>query len=714
MMKKIITLLLILLVFKIGKAQTFVTIPDPNFVSWLQTNFPTAMIGNQMDITNTQITTRFSINLSNQSISNLTGIQYFTSLIDLKLNNCSTTLIPSLPNNLKYFECNNNLLTSLPSLPSSLLNIKCSYNQITVLPILPPSLINLYCNNNQISTLPFLPLSLKELDCSYNLLNSLPNLPTALLKFDCSFNNISCFPFFPDIDSIIGPAGPISYINISNNPFTCLPNYVPGMDSITLTYPLCVTGNTLTNPNGCSSAEGITGVVFADTNLSCTQNPIELLLPNIPIKIYDNSNNYLGMTNTIINGSYYFGKQIGTYNVVLDTLYKPYTSQCINPGLDSLVTISPLISMVDSVDFAVNCKPGFDVGIQSIARNGFAFPGQTHTLTIVAGDMSHWYNLNCASGLSGTLSFSVSGPVTFLNPAPGSLIPTVVGNLFTYNISDFGFINNLSDFKLIFTTDTIAQGGDLICITATINPIIGDNQTSNNTYQFCYSVLNSCDPNIKEVYPVSVQNGFQDWLTYSIYFQNIGNAPAINIKLTDTLDSNLNPETLEIINYSHNNQIDLIGNVLKISFPSIYLQDSLSNPLSSIGFIQYRIKPKTSWTTPDTINNKAYIYFDYNSPIVTNSAKTFFENTSGINDNITFLDNTIQISPNPSAGMITIKNNYVMKNITIYNVSGQIIISETCDKKLKEINLEDLSNGIYFIRISYLDGFITTKKIIKQ
>ena len=44
------------------------------------------------------------------------------------------------------------------------------------------------------------------------------------------------------------------------------------MDTVTLNYPLCVTGNTITNPNGCISAEGITGIVFNDQNSDCIKN----------------------------------------------------------------------------------------------------------------------------------------------------------------------------------------------------------------------------------------------------------------------------------------------------------------------------------------------------------------------------------------------------------------------------------------------------------
>jgi uncharacterized repeat protein (TIGR01451 family) len=70
-----------------------------------------------------------------------------------------------------------------------------------------------------------------------------------------------------------------------------------------------------------------------------------------------------------------------------------------------------------------------------------------------------------------------------------------------------------------------------------INPTPLDGDTSNNVYDFCYKVVNSYDPNMKEVYPVNVLPGYDDWFTYTIHFQNTGNAPAFNIRLRDTLDA---------------------------------------------------------------------------------------------------------------------------------------------------------------------------------
>lgn len=214
-------LILLFVGFCLNIEAQFVTIPDANFVTWLQTNIPSAMSGNQMDTTSSAVTTCHSINVSGQLIADITGVQYFDSLTHL--------------------DCSVNHLTNLPVLPSTLQYLDCSVDSIT--------------------SLPALPNSLQELICYSNYLQSLPTLPTSLQGLSCGYNNISCFPSFPSS---------ITRVILSPNPFNCLPNYTAGMDSATLSMPLCAAGNS----NGCaistSCAPGISFFLSKDASIPNT------------------------------------------------------------------------------------------------------------------------------------------------------------------------------------------------------------------------------------------------------------------------------------------------------------------------------------------------------------------------------------------------------------------------------------------------------------
>ncbi|MDO9185394.1 MAG: T9SS type A sorting domain-containing protein [Bacteroidia bacterium] len=760
-MKTKITLICLLIAMNFAsKAQNYVTIPDTNFVAYLQTNFPTCMNGNLMDTTCAAIQNNTSVSVNGMNISDLTGIQYFTSLTILYCNTNQLTSLPPLPDSLQAFYCGSNQLSSLPALPSSLIYLHCAYsqltslpslpsslqylncsgnqltnlpalsnmlaelecssNQLTSLPTLPASLFNLFCPNNQLTSLPSLPNSVSYLNCSGNQLTSLPSLPNSLTKLYCSSNqlttlptlpsaltslvcnnnNISCFPKFPStlIDT--------NFFSITSNPFTCLPNYVPVMNSGTLAYPLCVTGDSLNNTLGCPSALGIVGYTYKDNNTNCIRGPSDLILANIPIILYDNINSLLSQAYSLENGIYNFSASVATYLAKIDTAGMPFTVQCAYPGIDSTVTLTNGNPLATDINFAITCKLGFDVGVQSVFQSGSVFPGQQHELSVVAGDMSQWYNLNCANGISGQVQITVTGPVTYTGIALGALTPTITGNVFTYTIADFGTINNAQDFGLLFTTDTTAQAGDQICVNVTVTPINGDNNISNNNYQFCYQVINSYDPNLKEVYPVNVLPGYQDWFTYTIHFQNTGTAPAFNIRLVDTLSNNLDMETFQIINYSHHNTISIQNKILTVRFPNIMLPDSTSNLESSKGFVQYRVKPKPSLPLGTQIQNTAYIYFDYNPPIVTNTTINEYTQTASIKEIQT--NASISVYPNPGNGKfkIQIDNGHDNYQLSIYNILGEKIYTSPLTPLSNwrgaggEVDLSQQPNGIYIVRVN--------------
>jgi uncharacterized repeat protein (TIGR01451 family) len=483
------------------------------------------------------------------------------------------------------------------------------------------------------------------------------------------------------------------------------------MDPTYFTYPLCTPGNTVTNPNGCQRANGIIGNAYFDTNTNCQYDTTDTKLKNINFKLFDSNNNFLSQVNSYSNGIYNFTQNSGNYFAVLDTANMPYTAQCTYPGIDTLIQLTSSAPIADNVNFSIKCKPGFDVGVQSVITNGIVFPGQNHHLKIVAGDMSQWYNLNCAAGISGQITINISGPVSYITPAANALTPLVVGNSFTYNISDFGTINNLQDFGLIMKTDTTATAGDSICVSVNITPISGDINTNNNSYHLCYGVVNSYDPNMKEVYPINVESDYDDWFTYTIHFQNTGNAPAFNIRLVDTLDANLNLETFQVINYSHNNTWVINNKVAFFNFQNIQLPDSTSNPEGSKGYIQYKIKPKSNLGAGTKIKNTAYIYFDFNNPIITNTTINEYLQVVSVKEiKEELLSN---IYPNPNNGTFTIElNSKEKQSLQLFDITGNIILTQIIENGKGTINASNLAAGVYNICIKGTTSVINKKVVI--
>ncbi len=741
----------LLIIFVIEtKAQTYVTIPDSNFATWLNSNYPSCMNGNQMDITCNGIVNEDSIDLSFGTmgyIKNLSGIENFTNLsyLDFSNNHVSTwsnlpssliylncgynwfSALPPLPPNLKKLYCYGNNLTNLPSLPLNLLLLYCAKNPLTGLPNLPPTLNFLYCYEcqlttlpnlpstligiecfkNQLTLLPSLPAGLGTLYCYNNFLTSLPPLPTFLAYFDCRNNNISCFPEFPSFYSF--------QCDISGNPFTCLPNYVEAMDAATLAYPLCINGDAVNNPNSCPGADGIAGYTIKDINSNCVNDSADSGLVNIPVQLFDVNNNFLKKVFSLSNSIYNFPEPAGNYSVEVDTSGMPFIVQCLYPGIDTNVSLSLSNPLAENVDFEFSCKPGFDVGTQSIIHTGWVFPGELHQLKIIAGDLSKWYHLNCTgtAGLSGQVQIIVTGPVNYSGITPGALSPSVAGNVFTYSIADYSLGDVMNDFGLIFQTNPTAQAGDFICVAVTVTPSAGDNNIVNNVFQLCYQVENSYDPNGKEVFPVEVLPGYLDYFTYTIHFQNTGNAPAKNIFLADTLDGNLDPETFKVTGYSHNNSITMDSNIVRFRFNNIMLPDSASDEPGSKGYIQFRVKPKSGLPLGAKIENTAYIYFDFNSPVITNTAKSEFVQT--ISTSEFFEKPEYSVFPNPfteSFQIIPFKKTGNQYKIEMFNILGEKVFSPGEFPGLEKIII-NVPAGIYFVKIITETG-IWNNKLIRE
>lgn len=73
----------------------------------------------------------------------------------------------------------------------------------------------------------------------------------------------------------------------------------------------------------------------------------------------------------------------------------------------------------------------------------------------------------------------------------------------------------------------------------------------------------------------------------------------------------------------------------------------------------------------------------------------------------------LKIYPNPSDGLLNISNTAVIDNITITDMNGRVVKNIALEAREGQINISDLSQGIYILNITS-DGKSFTKKIVKQ
>jgi len=156
-----------------------------------------------------------------------------------------------------------------------------------------------------------------------------------------------------------------------------------------------------------------------------------------------------------------------------------------------------------------------------------------------------------------------------------------------------------------------------------------DNLDYTTQSEYKSTILCSYDPNDKLVSPDRASKRIypEEGLTYTVRFQNTGNAEAINVCIKDTLDESLDYSTFQVISSSHDDFLNTIitdDKNIDFSFVNINLPDSTSNVQESQGYVTYTISPRSDLSTCTSIENTVSIYFDFNPPIVTNTTESIY------------------------------------------------------------------------------------------
>lgn len=285
--------------------------------------------------------------------------------------------------------------------------------------------------------------------------------------------------------------------------------------------------------------------------------------------------------------------------------------------VDSLYTVEVYDSTntllcTDSVYLEMS-SASFDLGIQAVSQT-IVQQGQLGAILFDA------YNMGCPDQ-SGEIVIKLDSLLSFVssNPVPAS----VTSDSIVYNYSSLyengpHFIINMN-----VLTSQSAVTGDLTHVDAYITPITGDANPLDNTKNYIFPVLASYDPNDKRVYPVGdcdigyVPN--DQLMTYTIRFQNTGTANAINVRLRDEIDPNLDPSTLRVVASSDNFYLDWVTpTTLDFKFDDIQLPPQSQGDFESMGYIVFEIEQTQGLPHGTAFTNQVDIYFDYNPPITTN------------------------------------------------------------------------------------------------
>lgn len=80
----------------------------------------------------------------------------------------------------------------------------------------------------------------------------------------------------------------------------------------------------------------------------------------------------------------------------------------------------------------------------------------------------------------------------------------------------------------------------------------------------------------------------------------------------------------------------------------------------------------------------------------------------------TMRSNSMLLYPNPAQAEFVIESPEKLSRIEITNIFGQTVYSGKCNDKRIEINISELSPGIYFAKVRRADGYEAVKKFVKE
>jgi len=258
--------------------------------------------------------------------------------------------------------------------------------------------------------------------------------------------------------------------------------------------------------------------------------------------------------------------------------------------------------------------------------------------------------------------------------------------------------------SIVLETDVAAQIGDSVCFLITILPVQNDENLVDNQLAQCYPIVNSYDPNDKQVTPKGIGPAGtvapETELTYLIRFQNTGNAPAFNVHIDDTLNTNLILGDLRVIASSHPMALEIVGDhILRFRFDDINLADSLQDEANSHGYVLYSIPIRDGLPTGTMITNTAYIYFDLNAPVITNTTLNTIDVLLGVVQHNS-ASSIMKAWPNPFTHALDLSfppspNGHA---VLVTDTQGRVVLQKRISGNTTTLDTSGWAEGVYFVR----------------
>lgn len=445
------------------------------------------------------------------------------------------------------------------------------------------------------------------------------------------------------------------------------------------------------NVDGVTLDLGVSGVVYYDENQNKIQDAGEYGLADENIVIDVLESDLL----TDIDGQYFIRSVVGDKYNIQATLDDSWT--LTTDSMDYTVTYDPMNPDIFDRDFGFYKELEEDQAVVNLSSD------PTRCNTVVNFKMRYGNAGELLEDVRVELILDPRTTLVDIFPEPDEIISDPDSEILVWNqdtIHPFQNFDVLIDLAMASEQST----GESLCYLASV--FKNDEEEALNTFEYKPVVLCSYDPNDKLVTPAGIgEEGFtlfgDSLLNYTVRFQNTGNDFAQNIKILDTLDANLDIETFKVTNSSFPVRTTIDGRAVEFFFADIYLQDSLSNEPASHGFVSYEIKLNSDVSDNTLIENTAYIIFDFNPPIITNTTQSTMVDLLPVSVSEKLEQEQLQLFPNPTTGKFrlvleggVIDNTF---NAVLRNSLGSKVQSNTDGN----FDISEMTDGIYFVELEY-------------
>ena len=441
----------------------------------------------------------------------------------------------------------------------------------------------------------------------------------------------------------------------------------------------------------------VAGTSWYDVDGDCVFDPEDAGVPYSVLLFQPGSHAVL----TGADGTYQFELNDGAYS--------------LGQSDASLIPICPAVQPVPfvvnddetTIDLANGSNAPLDIAVH--AGGTAARPGFQHFF--------HAIVRNRSPQISGpvTVTMTMDSDLDYVSASP---VPTdVSSNTLTWSLPAFGLFAE-SSFSVTMSVPVGTPLGTEVTHTVAASNTLAEGAYLNNTTNWTVLVTGSYDPNDKVARTSSGLSSTvyyldqDDYIDYTIRFQNTGTDTAFTVIITDTLTEALDMTSFEQGAASHPFEVRFkAGRVVEWRFDGILLPDSTTNEPESHGLVGFRIRPELPLVPGIEIENTANIYFDFNDPVITEPSVLVAEFGTAIRE---LESGTITVAPVPAHDELVLRSSGTIDRVRVRATDGREVMQLNARTKHARINLSGLISGVYLIEAELEDGTTAHERFIKQ